>query len=72
MAASALGERVWEARSAHGWSRATLAKRAGVSPSSVARIELYGAVPLIATLRPIADALGLSLGALLDEHGDAA
>jgi transcriptional regulator with XRE-family HTH domain len=49
------------AREARSWSRATLARRAGVSPHTVGRIEAGQAWPDLATLARLAEALDLDL-----------
>ena len=52
-----LGVRVRELRLARNWRRATLAERAGVGLSTLARFETSGRITL-ANLLMIADALG--------------
>lgn len=56
----AIANQINQAREAAGWSQHELADRARVSRPSVARIEAGGDVNT-ATLRKIAEALGLSL-----------
>jgi ribosome-binding protein aMBF1 (putative translation factor) len=56
-----LGERVRKARERQGMTQAGLAKRIGSTQPAVARLEAGGVNPSLATLRRIADALGLEL-----------
>ncbi len=67
MATTTLGSRLRTAREARGWSRATLAKQSGTSEPAVARTELYGNSPRLATLRLWADALELDMASFLDD-----
>ena len=55
-----MGERVAALRELRGFSRATLAKRSGLSVSTVARIERAQTPFRIDTLSAISDALGVS------------
>jgi transcriptional regulator with XRE-family HTH domain len=66
---SALGAKVAKARAERGWSLAELARRAGVSPGAVHKIEKNGMTPTIASLMKIAAALGKSVGHFVDEDG---
>jgi transcriptional regulator with XRE-family HTH domain len=66
---SALGAKVAKARAERGWSLAELARRAGVSPGAVHKIEKSGMTPTIASLMKIAAALGKSVGHFVDEDG---
>lgn len=59
-----LGTQIQRHRKALGWSRRTLADRAGVSEPTIARVELYGHSPRLDTLASIADALDISIGEL--------
>jgi transcriptional regulator with XRE-family HTH domain len=52
------------AREAKGWCRRELAKNASVAAKTIARIERGAQLPLPATLRALADALGVGLGVL--------
>ncbi len=61
--ASSLGDRTREQRLLQGWTRTTLAKRAGVSPASLKRFETTGRASLELVLR-VAHAL-----ARLEEFG---
>lgn len=65
---SALGKKVADARAERGWSLAELARRAGVSPGAVHKIEKSGMTPTIASLMKIAAALGKSVGHFVDEE----
>jgi transcriptional regulator with XRE-family HTH domain len=58
-------------REARGWSLATLAGRAGLSKTIIARIEAGAGNPSLETLLRLADALGVTLGTLIaeEEHG---
>jgi transcriptional regulator with XRE-family HTH domain len=67
---SALGSKVALARAERGWSLAELARRAGVSPASVHKIEKSGMTPTIASLMKIAAALGRSVAYFVDEDGN--
>lgn len=49
------------ARQDAGLTQAQLAKRAGVSQQQIAKLERPGANPSVATLRKVADALGVRL-----------
>lgn len=63
------------AREARGWSRRTLAGESGTSEAAIARTELYGDLPRLATLAAWAKALGMAPGDMLGrrdlalEHG---
>jgi transcriptional regulator with XRE-family HTH domain len=52
-------------RKARGWSLATLATRAGLSKTNVAKIETGDGNPSIETLLRLADALEITLGTLI-------
>lgn len=45
-------------------SRRRLSDKSGVSEATIARIELYGALPNLSTLRALADALDMSVAEL--------
>lgn len=62
---TAVAALVREAREAHGLSRAKIATRIGVSPSTIARLELEAHLPAAVTLAGLANVLGLSLDDLL-------
>lgn len=61
---SVLGRTIRELRSDHGWSRRTLADRAGIGESTVSRLELYGHTPGLPVLRLLAKALDVSVADL--------
>lgn len=56
-----LGVSVREHRAAAGMTQTELARRSGTSQPAIARLEAGGAEPTVATLRRIADALGVDL-----------
>jgi transcriptional regulator with XRE-family HTH domain len=60
-----VARRVRARRNAQGWSLAVLAERAGLSKTIVARIESGDGNPSIETLLRLADALDLTIGALI-------
>ena len=62
-----LGERVAALRSSQGQSQADLARRAGVSQSSVARLEAGERSVTVGTLESIALGLGVEAGELLSK-----
>ena len=59
-----LGPRVAELRTGLGWSQTELARRAGLSRATVARVET-GATDPLRSIRAMAGALGLPLADLL-------
>lgn len=62
-----LGKRIAAERSRRSWSKSDLARRAGISPSYITRIEAGAyASPSIDHVRAIADALRIDLAALTD------
>lgn len=64
---SNIGAKVAKARAERGWSLQQLAKRAGLSPASIHKIEKSGMTPTIASLMKIAAALGKSVAHFVDE-----
>lgn len=68
MADSTLGTTLRRTREAKGWSRATLAKKSTTSEPAIARTELYGSSPRLATLRQWAEALEVDISFLLSEQ----
>jgi len=60
-----LGRRVVARRRQLGWSRAQLAVRAGLSVPYLTHIETYPALVTMPCLVGLADALGMTVGALL-------
>jgi len=67
--ASELGEMIRRRRIARKMSLAQVAKQAGVSTSFVSQVERGVANPTLSTLKSLTEALGSSVGALL-EDGD--
>jgi len=61
-----LGARLKAIRSKRGMTLAELSTAAGVSKSMLSRVERSEAAPTITTLQKIADALGVTLGRLVD------
>ena len=57
---------VKERRARKGWTQEQLAARAGLTASTIGRVEAGHHVPSLATLEAIAGAFGVSLSALLD------
>ena len=64
---SAIGAKVAKARAERGWSLQQLARRAGLSPASIHKIEKSGMTPTIASLMKIAAALGRSVSFFVEE-----
>ncbi|MEA2269340.1 MAG: hypothetical protein QOC64_1950 [Solirubrobacteraceae bacterium] len=64
---SELGAKVARARAEHGWSLQQLARRAGLSPASIHKIEKSGMTPTITSLMKLAAALGKSVGSFIEE-----
>lgn len=62
----ALGRRTAEARRERGWTQEQLAEEMGVAAVTVSRWETGQRGMSVATLATLADALGVSLGDLLD------
>jgi transcriptional regulator with XRE-family HTH domain len=65
-----IGANLRKAREGHGWSRETLAGKAGVSVATVARTELYGNVPRLDLLSALAVALEIGLADLIGSGSD--
>jgi quercetin dioxygenase-like cupin family protein/DNA-binding XRE family transcriptional regulator len=61
------GDRIVELRKTYSLSRETLAERSGLDPELIRRVE-EGHIPDLAPLLKISRALGVRLGALLDDH----
>jgi transcriptional regulator with XRE-family HTH domain len=68
MATHTPGERIVELRKTYSISRETLAERSGLPIALIVKIEDEGHIPDLAPLIKIARALGVRLGALLDDH----
>src|SRR6201989_76050 len=64
---SNIGAKVAKARAERGWSLQQLAKRAGLSPASIHKIEKSGMTPTITSLMKVAAALGKSVGWFIEE-----
>src|SRR3954462_14513830 len=64
---SAIGAKVAKARAERGWSLQQLAKRSGLSPASIHKIEKSGMTPTITSLMMVAAALGKSVGSFIEE-----
>jgi transcriptional regulator with XRE-family HTH domain len=64
---SAIGAKVAKARAERGWSLQELARRAGLSPASIHKVEKSGMTPTITSLMKIAAALGKSVGYFIEE-----
>jgi transcriptional regulator with XRE-family HTH domain len=64
---SAIGAKVAKARAERGWSLQQLAKRSGLSPASIHKIEKSGMTPTITSLMKVAAALGKSVGYFIEE-----
>lgn len=60
-----LAKQVRALRHARGWSLATLADRAGLSKTNVAKIESADGNPSLETLIRLADALNITIGTLI-------
>jgi transcriptional regulator with XRE-family HTH domain len=64
---SAIGAKVAKTRAERGWSLQQLAKRSGLSPASIHKIEKSGMTPTITSLMKVAAALGKSVGYFIEE-----
>src|SRR3954463_14594158 len=64
---SAIGAKVAKARAERGWSLQQLARRSGLSPASIHKIEKSGMTPTITSLMKVAAALGKSVGYFIEE-----
>jgi transcriptional regulator with XRE-family HTH domain len=67
-----VGEQLQLVRRHRGWSLRELAQASGLSLTTVHQVETGRTSPGLATLQSLANALGVSLGALFDGHGSAA
>jgi len=63
----AFGQRLRELRTEHGLSQDDLARRTGVHPTAIGRLERGGREPRLATILRIARGLDVPPGMLLDE-----
>jgi len=66
-AVSELGGKVAKTRAERGWSLQQLARRSGLSPAAIHKIEKNGMTPTIASLMKIAGALGKSVAYFIEE-----
>src|SRR5919201_2057814 len=64
---SAFGAKVAKTRAERGWSLQELARRSGLSPASIHKIEKSGMTPTITSLMKVAAALGKSVGYFIEE-----
>jgi transcriptional regulator with XRE-family HTH domain len=62
------GDRIAELRKTYSISRETLAERSGLNIELIRRIEEDGHIPDLAPLIKISRALGVRIGALMDDH----
>ncbi|MDR2070534.1 MAG: cupin domain-containing protein [Treponema sp.] len=62
------GDRIAELRKTYSISRETLAERSGLNIELIRRIEEDGHIPDLAPLVKISRALGVRIGALMDDH----
>lgn len=62
----ALGKKIAALRKERGWNQEEFSDRSGIERSSLARLEAGGVNSTINILRQIADALGISIGELVD------
>jgi transcriptional regulator with XRE-family HTH domain len=67
-----VGEQLQAVRRHRGWSLRELAQASGLSLTTVHQVETGRTSPGLGTLQSLANALGVSLGALFDGHGPAA
>lgn len=67
-----VGEQLQAVRSHRGWSLRELAQASGLSLTTVHQVETGRTSPGLGTLQSLANALGVSLGALFDGHGPGA
>ena len=61
-----LAMKLKELRKERGWNQITLAKKAGVSPGYIARLETHRHDPKLSTLIKLAKALGVPVTELLE------
>jgi transcriptional regulator with XRE-family HTH domain len=64
-----LGERLAELRKEREMSQRELAKLVGITQAAYQRLETGHAEPRLSTLRGLAASLGITVGALIGEHG---
>lgn len=68
---ASMGDRLRRARTSHGMSLRTMARRLGVSPSLISQVETGRAKPSVSTLYALANELGISLDELLFQDAGA-
>ena len=66
-----IGERIRMIRKERGITQAALAKKLGISPVNISQIENGSRNPTVSTLQEIADALDVSLSAIMVDPGSA-
>lgn len=54
-----IGDRIKEARELHGWNQSELARRTGVKPQAISKLEQGKTIPRCTTALHIADATGV-------------
>lgn len=64
------GRQIRDMRDERGMKQTHLARKAGISREELSRIERGHVTPLTKTLKGLSDALGVSLGDLLEERGN--
>lgn len=69
--ASEIGARVREQRESRGWTQRELATASDQREASISNWESGRKLPTVATLQSLAEALGVSLGYLVDGSDDA-
>lgn len=63
-----IGMQIRRFRSLHGWSQATLAEQAGLSPTYIGMLERGEKLPKLETLFRLAELLGATVSDLLSEN----
>lgn len=64
-----IGARIRAIRVRRGWTLRALARAAGIAPSIVSRTEDGSGAPSLASIVAICDALGITVGYLVDRGG---
>lgn len=67
-----VGQTIRAARHTHGWTQAALAKRSGLSPNYIARLERGELGPSLFVANRITAALAIDLGSLIETRASAA
>lgn len=65
-ATTPLGHKLRQLREGRGWSRETLARKAGTTPLTILRAEVHGTSPTLASLQAWAGALNVPVSELVD------